>query len=70
MEGNRAGSYDVREDEGKGEQKQYFNVYHPNALTGISSCQPYITQTARFHKLCLYPAQNLAEPNFQSNLLI
>lgn len=32
MEGNRAGSYDIRADAGKGEQKQYFNVYHPNAL--------------------------------------
>ncbi len=41
MEGNRAGSYDVREDEGKGEQKQYFNVYHPNALTGMDSADVF-----------------------------
>lgn len=41
MEGNRAGNYDVRADEGKGEQKQYFNVYHPNALMGIDDTDAF-----------------------------
>ncbi len=41
MEGNRAGNYDVRLDVGKGDTKQYFNVYHPNPLKGFDDAEGF-----------------------------